>query len=302
VTALPVPFGWETAAVAAFAALVAMAAVRSSSLWRRWLLRLTVAAVAVAATAGAFRLVDEREEAVALRAWSTRVTALAERSLAPDTALPCLDGEAGETVEAACEKAIFATPQSTATAVSYVATRLTLLAEGVALTDDTRSVSLAGLRRAIALDRYGIAAHVLATRDGCTTETCPAFALVADPAVLKANLKANAFDAYVQRYAALWNKPEQPAKPAAPADAPQANAGPVEPPAIHPSFSSRWDFPSSDSIPAVSIMNKEPPRPPEPDAKPPPAEAQTSQAAPAPTPPHTPVPPKRPQTQGAAPR
>jgi hypothetical protein len=297
-------FGWETGAVAGFVALVAMVLVRPPSLWRRWLLRLTVAAVAIAATAGAFRLVAERDQAAALRAWSARVMALAAHALGPDTALACLDGDAGEAVETACEKAVFATPQATARAVTYVATQLTLLADGLTLTDDTRSVSLAGLKRTVGLDRYGIAAHVLSTRDGCTAEACPAFAWVDDPTALKANLKANAFGAYVQRYAAAWTRRDEPAKPAAPAapaESPQANAGPVEPPAIKPSFSSRWDFPSSDSIPAVSIMNKEPPRPPEAQAATPaasPPAAQTSQAAPPPTP----VPPKRPQTQGAAPR
>jgi hypothetical protein len=299
-TALPDGFGWDMAAIAALVALAAMAAVRSPSPLRRWLLRLTVAAMALLATVGAFRFVAERDHAAALRAWSSRVTALAGRALAPDTALACLDGEAGETVETACEEAIFATPQSTATAVTYVATRLTLLADGVSLAAGTTPVSLTGLRRSIALDRYGIAAHVLATRDGCTAQACPAFGWVADPSVLKANLKANAFDTYVQRYAAAWSragKAEEPAKPTSPAEAPQANAGPVDPPDIHPSFSSRWDFPSADSIPAVSIMNKEPPRAPESEAGGA-QQPQTSQVAP----PQTPVPPKRPQTQGAATR
>jgi hypothetical protein len=59
-------------------------------------------------------------------------------------------------------------------------------------------------------------------------------------------------------------------------------------------LSSRYDFPSAASIPPVSIMNKEPPRPPED------AQAQTPQQPQAQQ--QTPIPPKRPQTQGAAPR
>ena len=62
-----------------------------------------------------------------------------------------------------------------------------------------------GARRAIELDRYGIAAHVLAMRDGCTAEQCVAFVWLRDVTVLKANLKAQVYDQYVSRYAAAWN-------------------------------------------------------------------------------------------------
>ena len=55
---------------------------------------------------------------------------LATRALAPGSALACLDTIAGETVENACEKALFASPEATAAAVSYVAAQLSLLAAG----------------------------------------------------------------------------------------------------------------------------------------------------------------------------
>ena len=54
-------------------------------------------------------------------------------------------------------------------------------------------------RRAIELDRYGIAAHVLSVRDGCTAERCAALAMFEDTGTLKANLKVRAFDTYVTR-------------------------------------------------------------------------------------------------------
>src|SRR5262249_45131094 len=78
--------------------------------------------------------------------------------------------------------------------------------------------ALASTRRAIELDRFGIAAHVLAVRDGCTAEKCAAFAMLQDAATLKANFKAHAFDAYVARYATAWGKGE-----AAPENSPAAS-------------------------------------------------------------------------------
>ncbi len=56
------------------------------------------------------------------------------RALAPGSPLACLDGLAGENVEAACEKALFAAPATVAAATSYVAARLALLADMAAYT------------------------------------------------------------------------------------------------------------------------------------------------------------------------
>ncbi len=110
----------------------------------------------------------------ARRALSQRYAELTAQALVPGSALACLDGAAGEAVETACEKTVFAGPQATAAAVAYMAARLTLLADGLAFArhdDPDFAATLAGLRRAIELDRFGIAAHVLAMRDGCTAET-----------------------------------------------------------------------------------------------------------------------------------
>ncbi|MEI9805271.1 MAG: hypothetical protein WDN48_13610 [Pseudolabrys sp.] len=130
--------------------------------------------------------------------------------MAPGSVLACLDGGAGETIENACERHVFTDPKSAAGAVAYTAARLTLLADAQALAQADPSVlaAFAGPRRAVELDRYGIAAHVLATRDGCTAERCAAFAFLRDTEVLKANLKADAFHTYVTRYAAAWDKAE----------------------------------------------------------------------------------------------
>jgi hypothetical protein len=299
--------GWETVAIAALVAVVCVLAVRRPyASWRGAVLRLVIVALAIVATFGYFELSQERDRTAERRAVATRQADLAIRALAPGSPLACLDGDAGEAVETACEQAIFARPDTVAAAVVYMTAKLSLLADAdrlVGLDDEEFAASLAGLRRALALDRYGIAAHVLATREGCNAESCRAFAWFADPTALKANLKAAAFDGYVARHAADWNKqPEaapEPAKPPSPADVPQASAAP---PGTAPSFAGRYDFPSAASIPPVSIMNKEPPRPPEGNvAAAPSAPSATPPAQPG-APEAMPMPPKRPQTQGSEPR
>ena len=229
-------------------------------------LLLPVAALAIFGL-GIIAIVDrmaEGERVAERRALAQRNAQLTEAAIAPGSTLACLDGGAGETVEYACETTVFAGPQSTAAAVAYMAARLTLLSDGLAFarhSDPDFAVSLAGLRRAIELDRFGIAAHVLAVRDGCTAERCDAFALLGDTNVVKSNLKAQVFDQYVSRYATNWNKNA--------ATAPVADRlpGAMAPVAILPEAPAKtpvpdkYDLPSSASIPPVSIMNPEPPLP-----------------------------------------
>jgi hypothetical protein len=130
-----------------------------------------------------------------------RYAALDAQAMAPGSALACLDAGAGEAVEAACEKQVFADAQTAARAVAYTAARLALLTDA-SVHQPALLTDFAPARRAIELDRYGFAAHVLATRDGCTAEQCAAFGLLRDTAAIKANLKAQAYDQYVSRYAA----------------------------------------------------------------------------------------------------
>jgi len=165
---------------------------------------------------------------------------------------------------------VFASPQAVAAAVALESARLALLQAAFTLSkhgDAQVMPALADLRRAAELDRYGIAAHVLATRDGCTALKCDALAMFHDTTALKANLKAQAFEAYVARYAPHWGKQAQPTPPiaAAPQAAPPAAVAAVTP-AERPHdtqgtarpVESRWTFPSAASIPPVSIMTAEP--------------------------------------------
>jgi hypothetical protein len=261
-------------------------------------LKLAIAGAVVAGVALAIVVVVNQ---MALDRYAAERRALMQRdaelnisAVAPGSALACLDGGAGEVVENACEKQVFADPQRAASATAYMAARLALLADVAALARSEPAVleGFAATRRAIELDRYGIAAHVLAIRDGCTAEQCAAFAWLRDTAVIKANLKAQTYDQYVSRYAAAWTRDPGNQVPVAGSAAPAPVAIAPEAPTGVP-VSSKYDFPSAASIPPVSIMNAEPPLPkaaaPKTDAAKPEGEAAV------------PVPPKRPQSQAASP-
>jgi hypothetical protein len=264
---------------------------------------LSLAALALAGVA-VYAFIDRSnvaERAAERRALLAREVELSRIALAPGSALACLDGGAGETVENTCEKTVFASPQSTAAAVAYMDARLKLLAAAAAR-DPGLLAMLASTRRAVALDRFGLAAHVLAIRDGCTAETCDAFALVDDASALKANLRAQVYDQYVSRYVASWNAPPAEKPPAVAALPPPTSlarvtaSGQTAVPAVKPG--EHWDFPSAASIPAVSIMGAEPPLPKGAEAQ---AQAQAQapgQASDAPQ--ATPLPPAKPAAKPAA--
>ncbi len=76
-------------------------------------------------------------------------------------ALACLDGLAGESVETACEKALFASADSVAAGVSYTAAQVTRLAAfgNAAAANKVMTPELSALRRTIERDRYGLVAQ-----------------------------------------------------------------------------------------------------------------------------------------------
>ena len=190
------------------------------------------------------------------RALEARATELSVQALAPGSPLACLDGLAGDNVEAACERALFATPVTVATATTYVAARLALLADMTAYTrrgGGNIDGALQPLRRALQADRFGFVAHMLAVRDGCTSDNCNALALLPDASKVRANLNVRTLDRYLDHYLTAWG--QSPGVPVADATAlppPGEAAAPPRKSALN------IDFPSADSIPAVSIMNPEP--------------------------------------------
>jgi hypothetical protein len=192
------------------------------------------------------------------RVLATRAAELAARGAAPGSALACLEESAGETVETSCERALFATPESTAAAVSYVAAQLSLIAD---MTDYARRGDasldpiLGNLRRAAERDRFGMVAHLLASREGCAPDQCRAFALLRDSSRVNSNLSERTYDFYVVRHAGGW--------PAIANAAMAAAATPAMPGTAAPTVAARTSpngmfFPSASSIPPVNIMNAEP--------------------------------------------
>lgn len=235
-----------------------------------------------------------RQDAAAeRRALEARAGALATRATMPGSPLACLDAMAGDAVEASCERALFATPETMASAVSYVAAQISLfvdVSEFVKRGNSDMRPLLASLRLAVETDRYGLVAHVLATRDSCTADQCPALALMRDAGRVSTNLGQRTYDLHVARHSGAWPAPAA----AAAANAPPMAAipGGTQPAlagtsAIVPPGTPRPDlfFPSSESIPPVNIMTAEPAAQPE----------STGSAPPARTPPRRPAQPKQAQ-------
>jgi hypothetical protein len=196
-----------------------------------------------------------RDQSAERRSLETRAAEIGAQALAPGSPLACLDGLAGENVEAACEKALFAAPATVAAASSYVAARLALLSDIVAYTrrgGGNIDNALLPLQRALEADRFGFVAHTLAVRDGCSSDNCKALALLHDASRVRANLSGQKLDRYLDHYVAIWvQAPDVPV-----ANATLPGAGPQT--AALGQHKVDIDFPSAASIPPVSIMNTEP--------------------------------------------
>jgi hypothetical protein len=300
-TPLEIPASVAGALVALFVVLLLLSLKRAGPGMARLMMGFVALAVFAAAVMVLIDRMGSAQRAAERRAILARNIELTAGSLTPGSMLSCLDAGAGEVIENSCEQAVFASPGSAAGAVAYIGARLSLLSDAAALAQDRDPAlpnAFSEVRRSIELDRYGIAAHVLAERDGCTAERCPAFAFLRDTAALKANLRVRAFATYVARYADAWNKAETKNQPASVpmAERPTATLPPVassaeKAPAKGP-MASKYDFPSAASIPPVSIMNSEPLLPK--DAAPATGENSAPTAK-------LPVPPKHPQRQAAEP-
>jgi hypothetical protein len=243
-------------AAAVLVALVVIAVVRSGMTeFGSLVFRVSVVAIALVFGWTYLNRSAERDRADERHALDQRAADLVGRAISPGSAIACLEATNTETVEGACERAVFASPETVAAATAYISARLTLLADAndyTARRDQSYEAAIAGLRRTVAADRYGLASQVLATRDGCTADTCDAFSLVYDDKRLRANLKDRLFDVTVARYATNWPTRTRPLASSSPPAGPAPGAAAVNPPGPNVSF------PSSQSIPPVSIMNSEP--------------------------------------------
>jgi hypothetical protein len=183
-------------------------------------------------------------------------------------ALSCIDDLAGDTVLAACEKALFGSAETAAAAVSYAASEITRLTAfgDVAAANRSMTPELHMLRRAVERDRYGLMAQVLVARDRCTPSNCPAFRALTDHRQIAVNMDGRIYDGLIARYAPLWNSPA--------ASAPVAALSPSMP----MGKPTNAEFPSAASTPPVSIMTQEPVVAASPSAPRPPAPASPSAA------------------------
>jgi len=194
-----------------------------------------------------------RERNVERIALETREHDLSTKSLAV-AGLACLDSPGNDLIEASCEKLLFSGPREITAAVSYISVRLALFVkESIYAEHDGEAFkhSRAAARRAAERDRFGLYAHVLTAEYGCSQTQCEFFKFMQDPSRLKANLREQAFDALLNRYAVTWvdpHLPQTPGSPQAATQSPQRSA-----------TKRGLDLPSANgSIPPVSIMAPEP--------------------------------------------
>jgi hypothetical protein len=215
---LAVPIWLAGAAAVVFVVAILLAVKRASGV--ALITSLFHICLIAAVVLGAWLYVRERD-ASERRALDDRKMALMAGSIAPGSALSCLDELAGEAVESACEKGVFATPEAVAAAVKYVTAQLALIDDGTAYAkrDASYAAELAPLRTAVELDRFGLVAQVLKERDGCTADHCDALTRFHESTRVLGNLRDRTFEEQVKKYTAIWNAPR-------PAERVVAAAGP----------------------------------------------------------------------------
>jgi hypothetical protein len=240
---------WVTLAAAGFFAIMLLVtlvrAERTVANGALTVITLLAIGIAVAAT---MRRFDPLATDAVLEARS------ASQPVASVAALSCLDGLAGEAVEAPCERALFASADVAAAAVSYTAAQISKLApndDAAAQTPEQQA-----LRHTLERDRYGLVAQVLVARDHCSESDCQTFRLFSDTSQISNNMRDHAYDVIINRYAAAWS-----GAGVAPAMAAVTPAAPTtQTPGVFGTTGrpTTIDFPSAASIPPVNIMTSEP--------------------------------------------
>jgi len=270
-----VPESWFATALIAAGVLAAVLLVfqsRAQSLpWRIGAAILAILVAAIVADG-----LTRHDRTLARQAVEKRAGDLATQALRPGSALACLNDTGHAAVEEGCRKAIFETPEQVAAALTYVDAQLGLLEEAAArqYQATTGGGAIESVRRALAADPFGLVAHLLTSR-GCTSQSCPALRMFGNPDRVIANMQAGTFDALAKRQASEWQRGA-----ARPQDAPVAPTASIGPAGLQPKVQPQpqvaqpgaapadgdaqrpveYDFPSSESIPSVSIMEPEPTR------------------------------------------
>jgi hypothetical protein len=244
---------WLTLAAAGFFGLIVLATLlrAEKSVANGALTVITLLAIAVAGAA-MIRGFGTPAQNVQQGDAGNAPTSSAAPVIASLPALSCIDELAGDAVLAGCEKPLFGSAEASAAAVSYAAAKINRLTSygDVAAANKVMTPDLMALRHAVERDRYGLMAYVLASRDHCDLGGCPAYASIENRSQIAANMDAHTYESMIARYAPLWNAP-----PAAAAVASVTGL----PPSLPTGKPTNADFPSSASIPPVSIMTPEPP-------------------------------------------
>jgi hypothetical protein len=293
---------WPAAVVAALVVVLLAATIfRAGS---GAVVRVLAIAVAVGIAWVYFDRAAENDRAEARRALDQRLTLLTTQAISAGSILGCLDPNVGETVAGACEKALFAAPETVATATAYVAARVALLEDGTNFAnhrDPTYQASLVRLRRAIEADRFGFVAQVLATRDGCTAAKCDALAMLSDAKRVNSNFNEHTYEGLVARNSVAWSARDRAGAPASaaagstfPPATPPVAAVSNEPPAPAPAQVPTSAGPLPAATPTPLARRRPLPRPAA-------ARAQAGRAA-APQPVQLPPSPAGPASQGGSPR
>jgi hypothetical protein len=253
---------WVAATLAAlFVALAILAVVRSGAV-RILSVFVGLAVVGYAVWAGSMVLdrVGMPDRVSELRTFEQRAYSLLARTMQPGSTLSCLDQSLGEQLRQGCERVVFGSPENIAAAVSFVSARLSLLVDGLDAAARSGDASydnvLNMVRSGLEIDQFGIVAHVLLQQANCQADQCEALALLRDPNKVRVHLQDKTFEILVKRYADTWGH----ARPVAEGARPTGNAAAVmgAPAGAGAPVSSKYEFPSSSSIPPVSIMNSEP--------------------------------------------
>jgi hypothetical protein len=128
------------------------------------------------------------------------------------------------------------------------------------------------LRTALERDRFGLVANLLMVEEGCSVHRCDALLLFADPTAVQENIAKRTAQKHIARYL------DEPAAKAAPVATRAENP---DAPLVAAPLPPNYVLPSSNSIPAISIMKDEP-KEPAPSASRAPAPSQPAAKPPAP--------------------
>ncbi len=217
-----------------------------------------------------------------------RAQELTARTLAPGSPLACLDAVAGENVEAACEKALFALPQRWRPPRPMWRRGLSCFRTWPPMSNTAARISTARCCRCGIRSRP-IASASWRTRLRCATAAPARIArrsmCLHDASRVRANLSGQTLDRYLDRYLTAWA--QQPDGPGPVADAAPQSQPTYQPGAPGPRKVGQHRLPHAASIPPVSIMNPEPGTKPTPAAAAaanpnPPAPAAATASAPPP--------------------